>query len=208
MLTSRRCSVYALLLALSMVSAACEQSKRSDIPGLLPGVEPFEQLANVTLNMTAEELRKLRPGIRNAPYFGFQDSIRGYDVAFRFPKNVRDDMETPMDDKLTLVRAGRTFPSDAEGDTAYRHAVQTVRAILGNPAECFNVVPGRNTVHFARWPVDGTQVYVQHSTADGPPGSEEARALPARVSTVVSRDPPVIPSRLSPIPEPCPTKAP
>jgi hypothetical protein len=121
---------------------------------------------------------------------------------------VSDHMETPMDDRLTMVRAGRTFSSDAEGDTAYRRVVQTVRSTLGNPAECFNVVPGRNTVHFARWALGGTQVYVQFVTADGPPGTEEARALPTRVSTVVSRDPPDIPSRLSPAPEPCPTTAP
>ena len=203
-----RLSASALLLALSVGSAACDPSKRSDVAGLLPGVEPFGELANVRLRMTAEELRELRPGIREAPYFGLEDSVGGHLVLFHFPKNVSDVVETPKNDRLALVSAGRTFSSDAEGNTAYGRAVRQVRATLGNPSECFNIVPGRGTGHYARWAVDGVHVYVHYYAADAPPGSEIAGAAPARVSTVVSRDPPTIVKRLSREPEPCPTTQP
>jgi hypothetical protein len=195
-----------LLLALSMNVSACEPRQPSDLADLLPGVEPFEQLDKVTLDMTAEELERVRPSVANAPYIGFKDSIGGYGVAFQFPRNVRDNMETPKDDRLASVRASRVFGSEAEADTAFRREVAVMKNALGDRAECFRIVPASNTVHFARWTTDSAFVYVQYATADGPPGSDAARALPARVSTLVAREALTLPQRISPVTEPCPSK--
>lgn len=207
MLRSGRFVVAVLLGAVCVIGTACDQRKGGDVASLLPDVEPFEQLEKVQLNMTAEELYTLRPSIRNAPYLGFQDSIGGFLVGFQFPRNQTEKMETPPNDRLSWVSAERRFSSEADADTAFRNAVERVAAHLGAPTKCFSVVPGNDTRHFAHWPVDSAHVYVQYSTAQGLPGSEAARAQPAGVWTVVSREGPLYPKRLTPTPETCPTKS-
>jgi len=180
-----------LVLVVSGLSAAgCQRTLPPDMRSILPGVQPFSDLPEIRLGMTAGELAAFRTTVFTIPYFGYQDSVGKYLVGYNFPGAVSDDAPPPEDDRLARVGGERQHKSDAEADSAYRDRVREVSAVLGPPVECLAPVTGSTTRQITRWDVADVSVYVELSAAGGLPGSIRARLQSAATRTIVAHDPP------------------
>ncbi len=115
----------------------------------LGDIAPFNQLNGVAL-MAAEDLKKVRPALKSAPYWGYVDTVAGYRVGYRFP-GLYDDQTIPSSgSRVQEVLAVRSFQSDSAALTIVRSDINALTARLGS-GECTEWKIGDRRIPVAHW---------------------------------------------------------
>ncbi len=132
----------AIVLSITTVWGLSSSCTRPPEPP--PPVEPFSEIAGITLGMKASDLLKARPGTEHAAYAGYEETVAGYNVVYHFAgaNSFTQESQRPRSGaKLVEIWAARPLKSNELVTGVWNAQVAHVSGSVEPRPICFSIPP-------------------------------------------------------------------
>lgn len=154
-------------VALLVVFTGC----RPDIPvaDVAAGISPLSELTGVRIGMRADELIRVRPAAQVAGYYGFEEAVRPWRIAYEVPGSVDDHQAPPDGAHLRSVIASDSVAETPDPLLQWQAQVRAVSGVTRTNPTCYQLHWPTTTAWMAVWSRGGGELFVLGQPASKDP---------------------------------------
>ena len=143
---------------LSIAGAGCARTESiADAAGRMPSLET---LSSVHLGMRAYALRRARPRVVAAPYFGFRERVGSTEIWYEVPGSVQDGEGPPLWASLQSVVATEHIDDTTNVFAGWQRAVERGSLRMRADPACYTLSSPDRAAWLAIWSRPQAEVFV------------------------------------------------